>query len=108
MMKFSENDNSSEDNIIALKTGERLMQTLEEALDAFASGPKSNLEFLEYAEAFLIFAKYPAVHYQTINAEHDEIWSGPTDTSAISTEDIERLNHLGWHESDVGGFHRFV
>jgi len=63
-------------------------------------------QYEKLIEAFTIFTKYP--HSEYINAEHDEIISGPSPDD-VSEEDIKRLDELGWHvDSDGPNFYYFT
>lgn len=53
--------------------------------------------YAAWSEAFAIFAKYTEV--ADLAAEHDVIYAGPR-PSAVSVEDTERLEQLGWVVSD--------
>jgi hypothetical protein len=52
---------------------------------------------VEFAEAFMIFAKYGDESH-SVQTAHDEIFAGP-DPSVVSDEDRARLKELGWMES---------
>ena len=60
----------------------------------------------EWIESFEIFKKYKDEEGLSA-ANHDEVFGGPN-PEVVSTEDIKRLNELGWNESDYSGFQAFV
>ena len=51
----------------------------------------------EMAEAFTIFAKYEG---DSLHAEHDILYAGPSDIASMSPEDVKRLDELGWFIED--------
>jgi hypothetical protein len=61
----------------------------------------------EWIESFEIFKKYGDTDGLSA-AEHDEVYAGP-DSNVVSSDDLKRLDELGWRESEYGeGFHTFV
>lgn len=53
-----------------------------------------------------ILSKYPGNY---IAAEHDIIYSGPSDAQDVTPEDAKELDELGWHvDSSSGAWARFV
>jgi hypothetical protein len=61
----------------------------------------------EWIESFEIFKKYNATGGLEA-AEHDEVFAGPN-PNVVSSEDLVRLEQLGWNESEYGeGFQAFV
>ena len=65
--------------------------------------------YSEITEGFAIFAKY-GDDGSNFEAGHDVIYAGPYDTSAVSAEDLAKLNALGWRKDteNGGGFCKFV
>lgn len=62
----------------------------------------------QWIESFQIFKKY-GDNQGLAHADHDEVFAGPADTSVISAEDKQRLEELGWSESQYGeGYQAFV
>lgn len=62
----------------------------------------------QWIESFQIFKKY-GDNQGLAHAAHDEVFAGPGDTSVISVEDKQRLEELGWNESQYGeGYQAFV
>lgn len=60
----------------------------------------------KFIEGFFIFKKYD--HNHGISASHDIIYAGP-DPEAVSAEDLEKLETLGWNREDEEGcFYRFL
>lgn len=43
-----------------------------------------------------IFAKYGGGERHAVNAQHDEIFSGPADGHTISDADLAELDRRGW------------
>lgn len=105
---MSSNAASINEDLLSEQNALRLNQALKSALESRTSILVTPSTFLGHAEAFLIFAKYEDKYWEGISAEHDEIWSGPSDASRVSAEDRERLEELGWSLDDESGFHRFV
>lgn len=65
------------------------------------------MKWCDWAEAFTIFAKYSdgADH---VAAEHDEVFAGP-DPDVVSSEDVARLEALGWRaDAKLGCFGKFT
>lgn len=63
--------------------------------------------WIKYAEAFTIFAKYET-RLGKVAAEHDEIYAGPQ-KDVVSEEDAKRLDELGWHwDSYCDSWRKFV
>lgn len=61
----------------------------------------------EWIESFEIFKKYEATGGLEA-AKHDEVFAGPN-PNVISSEDLVRLEKLGWNESEYGeGFQAFI
>lgn len=104
LSEFMKEDGESSENYL------RLRRTFDEAVSAAPTVNPTSSNFLGYAEAFLIFAKYAgSVKWQNFSAEHDEVWSGPEDASVVSAEDLARLEELGWYvDEEYGGFRAFV
>lgn len=64
-----------------------------------------NKRLMDIANGIAILAKYPGSDFQ---AEHDEIWCGPTDSSDISDEDRTKLEAMGWSSGEDYGWHTYV
>lgn len=61
----------------------------------------------EIIEGLTIFKKYETNNKVSFSAQHDEIFAGPP-SYEITDEDTEKLNEIGWNESEYGGFRKFV
>lgn len=64
------------------------------------------MEYLEWAEAFIIFAKYIKEH-AGVSARDDVVYAGP-DPDEVSIEDKVRLETLGWTAGDEECFEKML